>query len=303
MQSTESSFVKYVVDNDHSWGDPSPFRNRSDCNAEWNFVGDWQVASKGSTERWRSNRVRGVECIGASLLGSSICVVLVRWCRPNSPIAGLGDHVVRDDELSLVAHNVLVARTIKVLDARSAADSERARWIEDLDFAEQVDDAVAVSVDDAIAIRSAYIELLLEIKLVDHVTELVTQSCWGVTRSDHHRDISKGNVSSECELQGDSAGSIGDGDGFSCHVGGGQACLECDRGAVRTAVVVWQRARDLVPLADFHLVDTGLGRSDIVVRHDDFIGASTEFSGPDKADERIRGTNRTPGQVIEIGTG
>ena len=135
VHTAESGFVEDVVHHDDARGDPGPFSDRSGNHSKWNRIGHWQVSCIGTTEgRWQG-QVRNPKG-QPRLLCASTCVVLVGWSRPDGKVAALGNYVVRNNELPLVASDILIARTIEALDTGDTRDGKDIRRIDDFDVSE-----------------------------------------------------------------------------------------------------------------------------------------------------------------------
>ena len=136
VHTAESGFVEDVVHHDNARGDPGPFSDRSGDHSKWNRVGHGQVSCVDTTEgRWQG-QVRRTKRVETRLLCTSTCVVLVGWSCPDGIVAALGNHIVRNNELPLVASDILIARTIEALDAGDTRDGKDIRRIDDFDVSE-----------------------------------------------------------------------------------------------------------------------------------------------------------------------
>ena len=227
-------------------------------------------------------------------MGASICIVLVSWCGPNRVITTLGDHIVRNNKLPLITGDILIASTIESLDARDTCHREDVRWVDDFYVAKQVDDTVAVTIDDPVAIRSTHIELLLQIQLVDNVAEFIPKPGWRIRGRVNNRDVAKAHRTGSGKLQGDSIRSIGYIDGAAIRNRKSSQELNC--GAVRSAIVSCQ-ARNVITNANLHLVYTSLGRESFGIGDPYLVSTSAKFFGSKEANKRIPGSDRTPSQI------
>ena len=228
------------------------------------------------------------------MLGASIGIVLISWCGPNRIVTALCDHIVRNNELPLITSDILIACTIESLDARDTCYRENVRWVDDFNVAKQVDDTVAVTIDDPVAVRCTHVELLLQIQLIDNVAEFIPKPSWRIRGRVNNRDVTKAYRTGSGKLQGDPIRAIGYIDGAA--IRNRKPGQELNSGAVRSSIVSCQ-TRNVITNANLHLIYTSLGRESFSIGYDYLVSTSAKFFGSKEANKRITGSDRTPSQI------
>ena len=113
-------------------------------------------------------------------------------------------------------------------------------------------------------------------KLIDDVSESIPEASRAIGGRIENWDVAEVDRTGAGEFQRHTVGSVGHIDGAS--IRNGQSRQEFNRGAVGTTVVS-RKGCQLIPPANLHLINTGLGREDFSVGHKDFVSSSSEFVG------------------------